>query len=84
MDGNEKGTHFDAVIVGSGFGGSVTTYRLAEADLRVCVLERGKAYPPNSFPRSPTPDEEQLLGPERRFARDVQHLVVQRFGRGRL
>lgn len=46
-------THFDAVVVGSGFGGSVMAYRLAQAKLRVCVLERGKAYPPNSFPRSP-------------------------------
>jgi len=45
--------HFDAVIVGSGFGGSVTAYRLAEAGLRVCLLERGKAYPPDSFPRAP-------------------------------
>jgi len=45
--------HFDAVIVGSGFGGSVTAYRLAEAGLRVCVLERGKAYPPGEFPRAP-------------------------------
>src|SRR5215216_1280076 len=45
--------HFDAMIVGSGFGGSVTAYRLAEAGLRVCLLERGKAYPPNSFPRAP-------------------------------
>jgi cholesterol oxidase len=46
-------THFDVLIVGSGFGGSVTAYRLAEAGLRVCVLERGKAYPPGSFARSP-------------------------------
>jgi len=46
-------SHFDAVIVGSGFGGSVMAYRLAEAGRRVCVLERGKAYPPHSFPRSP-------------------------------
>src|SRR5215471_7486763 len=45
--------HFDAVIVGSGFGGSVMAYRLAEAGLRVCLLERGKPYPPNSFARSP-------------------------------
>ena len=45
--------HFDAVIVGSGFGGSVTAYRLAEAGQRVCLLERGKPYPPGSFPRSP-------------------------------
>jgi cholesterol oxidase len=44
---------FDAVIIGSGFGGSVMAYRLAEAGLRVCLLERGKAYPPSSFPRKP-------------------------------
>jgi cholesterol oxidase len=46
-------THFHVVIIGSGFGGSVMAYRLAEAGLRVCLLERGKAYPPGSFPRSP-------------------------------
>ena len=45
--------HFDAVVGGSGFGGSVMACRLAEAGLRVCVLERGKAYPPGSFPRAP-------------------------------
>ena len=44
---------FDAVVVGSGFGGSVSAYRLAKAGLSVCLLERGKAYPPGSFPRSP-------------------------------
>lgn len=45
--------HFDAVIVGSGFGGSVMAYRLAEAGMKVCLLERGKPYPPGSFPRDP-------------------------------
>ncbi|MDI1483404.1 GMC family oxidoreductase [Polyangium sp. y55x31] len=50
---NARREHFDVIIVGSGFGGSVMAYRLAEAGLRVCVLERGKAYPPGSFPRSP-------------------------------
>lgn len=44
---------FDAIVIGSGFGGSVMTYRLAAAGLRVCLLERGKAYPPGTFPRSP-------------------------------
>jgi len=45
--------HFDAVVVGSGFGGSVMAYRLAEAQRSVCLLERGRAYPPGSFPRAP-------------------------------
>jgi cholesterol oxidase len=45
--------HFDAVIVGSGFGGSIMAYKLAEKGLNVCLLERGKTYPPGSFPRSP-------------------------------
>jgi cholesterol oxidase len=45
--------HFGAVIIGSGFGGSVMAYRLAEAGVKVCLLERGQAYPPYSFPRAP-------------------------------
>jgi cholesterol oxidase len=40
--------HFDAVVVGS-----VMAYRLAEAGMSVCLLERGKRYPPGSFARSP-------------------------------
>lgn len=44
---------FDAVIVGSGFGGAVTALRLAQASWRVCVLERGRPWPPGSFPRTP-------------------------------
>jgi cholesterol oxidase len=47
------GEHFEVVVVGSGFGGSVMTYRLAEADRSVCLFERGKPYAPGSFPRSP-------------------------------
>ena len=44
---------FDAIVVGSGFGGSVMAFELANAGLKVCLLERGKSYPPGSFPRSP-------------------------------
>lgn len=45
---------YEAVVVGSGFGGSVSAYHLAKRwHERVCVLERGKRYPPGSFPRTP-------------------------------
>ncbi|MBJ7520237.1 MAG: GMC family oxidoreductase [Solirubrobacteraceae bacterium] len=44
--------HHDVVVVGSGFGGSVTACRLAEAGMDVCVLERGKAIAPGEFPRT--------------------------------
>ncbi len=45
--------HVDSVVVGSGFGGSVSAYRLASGGQRVVLLERGRPYPPGSFPRSP-------------------------------
>ncbi len=53
MGNHRDESTFDAVIVGSGFGGSVMAYRLAGAGLKVCLLERGKLWPPGSFPRSP-------------------------------
>ncbi len=42
---------FDAIVIGSGFGGSVMTCRLAEKGYRVCLLERGREYGFNEFPR---------------------------------
>ena len=49
MHPNEE--HYDAVIVGSGFGGSINSLRLAQAGRLVLVLERGGRYKPGEFPR---------------------------------
>jgi cholesterol oxidase len=53
VPGTNPPEHFDAIVVGSGFGGSVIAERLSDAGRSVCVLERGRSYPPNSFPRDP-------------------------------
>ena len=44
---------FDAIVIGSGFGGSVTACRLAQRGRRVLLLERGQPWPAGSFPRTP-------------------------------
>ncbi|HET6945470.1 MAG TPA: GMC family oxidoreductase [Gaiellaceae bacterium] len=54
---------FDAVVVGSGFGGSVMAYRLANDGLDVCLLERGRSWPPGSFPRTPYQFSQALWDP---------------------
>lgn len=43
---------FDWVIVGSGFGGSVSALRLAERGYKVLVLEKGKRWKPEDFAES--------------------------------
>ncbi|RLA20195.1 MAG: GMC family oxidoreductase [Gammaproteobacteria bacterium] len=45
---------YEAVVIGSGFGGSINTCRLAKKwPGKVMLLERGKRYPMGSFPRKP-------------------------------
>ncbi len=44
-------SEFDAVVIGSGFGGAVAACRLAEAGYRVLVLERGRRWTVDQYPR---------------------------------
>src|SRR6266852_647863 len=44
---------YDAVVIGTGFGGAVSACRLAQAGLKVGVFERGRRYEGyNKFPRN--------------------------------
>jgi cholesterol oxidase len=43
---------FDVIVLGSGFGGSVSALRLVEKGYRVAVIEMGRRWAPLSFPRS--------------------------------
>ena len=43
---------FDFVVIGSGFGGSVAAYRLAERGYRVAVMEMGRRWTPQTLPRT--------------------------------
>jgi len=43
---------YDYIVIGSGFGGSVSALRLGEKGYRVAVLEKGKRYRTEDFPRT--------------------------------
>ncbi|MBP9709200.1 MAG: GMC family oxidoreductase [Oligoflexales bacterium] len=44
--------HFDFVIIGSGFGGSISAMRLAEKGYSVAIIEKGKRWHSKDFPTS--------------------------------
>ncbi|MCC5931481.1 MAG: GMC family oxidoreductase [Cyclobacteriaceae bacterium] len=43
---------YDYIIIGSGFGGSVSAMRLSEKGYKVLVIEKGKSYRDEDFPKS--------------------------------
>lgn len=43
---------YDWVIIGSGFGGSVSAMRLSQKGYKVAVLESGKRFKPDDFPKT--------------------------------
>ncbi|MFF0490372.1 GMC oxidoreductase [Nocardia sp. NPDC004068] len=43
---------YDVVVIGSGFGGSVSALRLTEKGYRVAVLESGRRWPAEAIPKT--------------------------------
>ena len=43
---------FDFIVIGSGFGGSVSAHRLVEKGYRVAVMEMGRRWTPENLPHS--------------------------------
>ena len=58
---------YDYIVIGSGFGGSVSALRLAEKGYSVLVIEQGKRYSPADFPKSNWNLPKYLWVPSLRF-----------------
>jgi len=43
---------FDFIVIGSGFGGSVSAHRLAEKGYKVAVMEMGRRWTPDRLPQT--------------------------------
>ncbi|NGN67313.1 GMC family oxidoreductase [Streptomyces sp. A7024] len=43
---------YDVIVIGSGFGGSVSALRLTEKGYKVAVLEAGRRYTPETLPKN--------------------------------
>jgi cholesterol oxidase len=56
-------THYDVLVIGSGFGGSVTALRLTEKGYKVGVLEAGARFDESSYPATSFDAKRFLFAP---------------------
>jgi len=83
---------YDAIVVGSGFGGGIAACRLAEAGQSVCVLERGRRWGRDDFPDRPDQLEKFVWHPRAnpggpfdvRLMRDIVVITAAGVGGGSL
>jgi cholesterol oxidase len=58
---------YDFVVIGSGFGGSVSAHRLTEKGYKVVVIEKGKRFKDNDFPKTNMQLKKWMWLPSLRF-----------------
>ena len=68
-------TDYDVIVVGSGFGGSVSALRLTEKGYRVGVLEAGRRFTPETLPRTSW-DVRNFLWMPRLSLRGIQRITL--------
>ena len=61
-------SHYEVLVIGSGYGGGIAASRLARAGKQVCLIERGREIQPGEYPRT----ELELLG-EVQMDAPIQH-----------
>ena len=65
--------HYDVLVIGSGFGGSVTALRLTEKGYRVGVLEAGDRFDDADFPATSWDRKKYLFAPALGLLRHPAH-----------
>jgi cholesterol oxidase len=74
-DVGQRGHDYDWLVIGSGFGGSVSALRLSEKGYRVGVLECGRRFEDEDFPKS-TWDSRKYMWMPRLGMRGILRLSV--------
>ena len=52
ISSSEINNEYDYIIIGSGFGGSVSALRLTEKGYKVLVIEKGREFKAKDYPKT--------------------------------
>ncbi len=52
--------HYDVIVIGSGYGGSISASRMARAGKSVCLLEKGREIHPGEYPDRETTAHKEM------------------------